>query len=119
MARAYVIALGVSALARCVFVAGLGLWSPRARVPRRRPGLALWFVVATMAWTVFVLQDSVLAGIRQAGWVPAENLVFSVAKLVLLVRRWPPPPPLGAFVVVEPPGGRADRARQRAAVPPA
>ena len=98
VARSYLLALGVSALASCVFVAGLGLWSPELGFLGERPELAVWFVVATMAWTVFVLQDSVLAGIRQAGWVPAENLAFSVAKLALLVAIASAAPLLGAFV---------------------
>ena len=50
-----------------------------------------------MAWTIFVLQDSVLAGIRQATWVPVENAIFSVAKIVLLVAFVAAAPTLGVF----------------------
>lgn len=48
------------------------------------PLLAVVFVVGTSAWTVFVLQDAVLTGLRRAPLVPLENLVFGVAKLGLL-----------------------------------
>ncbi len=44
-----------------------------------------WFAVATAAWTIFVLQDSVLTAVRRAVVVPVENLLFSVAKIGLLV----------------------------------
>ena len=52
----------------------------------------------TLAWTIFVLQDSVLAGIRQAGWVPIENGVFSVAKIILLVPLAQVAPTIGVFL---------------------
>jgi O-antigen/teichoic acid export membrane protein len=42
-------------------------------------------VVALIAVCVFSLQDSVLIGLRQAVWVPAKNILFSVAKIGLLV----------------------------------
>ena len=96
--RSYAVALGASAVVSVIFLAGLDLWSPRLRFLSERPGLALWFVASTMAWTIFVLQDSVFAGIRQAGWVPVENLVYAVTKIVLLVVLVAIAPTLGAFV---------------------
>ena len=36
-------------------------------------------------WCVFALQDAVLTGIRQAVWVPVENGLYGIAKIVLLV----------------------------------
>lgn len=55
---------------------------------------ALWFVVSVAVWCVFALQDSVLAGLRQAVWVPVENTAFGVVKIACLVacaplsQRW-------------------------------
>ena len=95
--RAYVIALGVSAVAGAIFVAGIEIWVPRLGFLLDRPEVAIWFIVSTMAWTVFVLQDSVLAGIRQATWVPIENAAFSVAKIVLLLVFVAAAPVLGVF----------------------
>ena len=46
--------------------------------------MTLFFVGATVTWCVFVLQDAVLTGLRQAVWVPVENGVFSLVKLGLL-----------------------------------
>jgi len=43
------------------------------------------FVIATVVWTLFALQDSVLAGLRRATVAPIENALFSLAKLLLLV----------------------------------
>jgi O-antigen/teichoic acid export membrane protein len=96
--RSYAVALGASAVASVIFLAGLDVWSPRLRFLSQRPELALWFVASTMAWTIFVLQDSVLAGIRQAGWVPVENLVYAVTKIALLVGLAAVAPTLGTFV---------------------
>jgi O-antigen/teichoic acid export membrane protein len=43
-----------------------------------------------MAACIFVLQDAVLIGLRQAMWVPIENIMFASAKIMLLVvfARW-------------------------------
>lgn len=43
------------------------------------------FIAAIVAWCVFSLQDGVLIGLRRAEWVPAENAIFSVLKMGLLV----------------------------------
>ncbi|MEY9841604.1 lipopolysaccharide biosynthesis protein [Streptacidiphilus sp. EB103A] len=61
--------------------------------PRLSPGLSFLhgpllgtvFVVATVSYTVFSLQDGALTGLRRAGWVLAENALFSVAKLVAVL----------------------------------
>jgi O-antigen/teichoic acid export membrane protein len=53
------------------------------------------FVVATCAWTIFALQDSVMTGMRQTHWVAIENPTFAVAKIVMLL----------AFVSAVPRGG--------------
>jgi O-antigen/teichoic acid export membrane protein len=42
------------------------------------------FVVAVVMWTIFVLQDSALIGLRASRWVPVENILFALAKLSLL-----------------------------------
>lgn len=62
-------------------------------VPRLSPGLSFLhgpllgtvFVVATVSYTVFSLQDGALTGLRRAGWVLAENALFSVAKLAAVL----------------------------------
>lgn len=55
----------------------------RSPVPASGYGLGAFFL-ATAAYAVFSLQDGVLTGLRSAHWVPLENVLFGVAKLVLL-----------------------------------
>lgn len=43
------------------------------------------FIGAVGLWTIFVLQDSVLTGLRAAKWVPLENGFFATGKILLLV----------------------------------
>lgn len=47
--------------------------------------LAALFVVGVGVWVVFALQDAALTGLRAALWVPVENVVFGLFKLLLLV----------------------------------
>jgi len=42
------------------------------------------FVLASMGWTIFALQDGVLIALRSSRFVPLENIVFSAFKLALL-----------------------------------
>ncbi len=86
---AYALTLTVAALAGLLFVLGVRLWSPALAFLGASPLFALWFVLATMSWCIFTLQDSVLAGMKQAVWVPIENTTFAVAKIALLLFAWP------------------------------
>jgi aminoglycoside phosphotransferase (APT) family kinase protein/O-antigen/teichoic acid export membrane protein len=82
---AYLISVSVAAVSSLIFLGGLGTWAPTLSFLGSRPGVIVWFTLATMAWCIFVLQDSVLTGLRQATWVPVENAAFSLAKIALLV----------------------------------
>ena len=81
---AYLAAVGTALVASVGFVLA---------VPRLSPGLSFLhgpllgtvFVVATVSYTVFSLQDGALTGLRRAGWVLAENALFSVAKLAAVL----------------------------------
>ena len=59
---------------------------------------AVLFILATMAWTVFNLQDSVLTGLRASVWVPVDNIAYGVAKIVALAVLAPRLPTWGIFV---------------------
>lgn len=83
--NAYAACITVSAVAALIFVIGQPLWAHELTMLREGPLPALFFMAATASWTIFILQDSVLTGLRMASWVPAENAVFAVAKLILLV----------------------------------
>jgi O-antigen/teichoic acid export membrane protein len=47
-------------------------------------GWRAFFIMAVVLWTIFMLQDNVLVGLRASRWVPVENILFSAAKLALL-----------------------------------
>jgi O-antigen/teichoic acid export membrane protein len=72
-----------------------GVWARGSGFLHGSAGWVLTFVLATMTWTIFSIQDSVLTGLRQARWVPLENSLFSAIKVALLL----------AFVGVSPRGG--------------
>jgi O-antigen/teichoic acid export membrane protein len=46
---------------------------------------ALLFIGVVGLYTIFALQDSVLTGLRAAVWVPLENTIFGMVKLLLLL----------------------------------
>jgi len=68
-----------------VFVLGIEIWSPSLRFLQESPLWQWAFGIAILSWCIFSLQDSVLTGLRQTVWVPVENTVFAVLKIVLLV----------------------------------
>ncbi len=82
---AYIVSSITAVIVSCIFLWGIDFWSPRMSFITSSLTLASGFVVATMAWGIFVLQDSTLTGLRQAFWVPIENTTFAVAKLLVPV----------------------------------
>jgi O-antigen/teichoic acid export membrane protein len=85
VALAYLLALAAAALAGLAFVLGVELWAPALAFLVASPIGGVWFVLATMMWSIFTLQDGVLTGLKQTIWVPIENTAFSAAKIVLLL----------------------------------
>jgi O-antigen/teichoic acid export membrane protein/aminoglycoside phosphotransferase (APT) family kinase protein len=68
-----------------IFILGLNFWTPALGFLKATPATAIWFILAVAMWCVFVLQDSALVGLRQATWVPPENIFYSVIKIILLI----------------------------------
>ncbi|MFN8528584.1 MAG: hypothetical protein U0670_08230 [Anaerolineae bacterium] len=85
IASAYGMVILLSAIVALVFCAGIPLWAPSLSFLVASPALIGWFTAALILWGVFVIEDSVLIGLRQTLWVPLENAVFSVLKIGLLV----------------------------------
>lgn len=80
VARAYTMCVTFALIVASIYVS-LGF------AQRFLPSALAWramFVVATILWSIFVLQDSVLIGLRASRWVPVENILFALAKLALL-----------------------------------
>ena len=98
VAASYLATAVVAALAAVVFLAGIEAWAPRLRFLHDAPGMQAWFVVATMGWCVFTIQDGALTALGRAVWVPVENAVFSIVKLVLVVAIASALPLYGVFV---------------------
>jgi O-antigen/teichoic acid export membrane protein len=79
---AYGVSLLISAVVASVFIVGAGIWAPAVRSLIDTPASMAWFLAATMAWSLFALQDAVLTGLRRTVWVPIENTIFAVVKIV-------------------------------------
>jgi O-antigen/teichoic acid export membrane protein len=81
----YAIAVALGGISATVFVIGLNFFSPSLSDTLHGSMLAVIYVVATMFWVVFVLQDAVLVGLRKATYVLFENTTFGLVKIALLV----------------------------------
>ncbi|MVZ91669.1 phosphotransferase [Microbacter sp. ANSKLAB05] len=66
------------------FLVGQPWWAGQLGFLRDNAITITAFVVATVVWMLFVLQDHVLIGLRGSVWVPIENLAYSVAKIAVL-----------------------------------
>ena len=95
--NSYLVSIAISAVVVGIFLAGVESWAPELSFLSSTPAFVLWFAAATLAWCVFNLQDSALIGLRAAVFVPLENLVFSIAKIVLLVALVSASPHYGIF----------------------
>ena len=95
---AYAVAAGLAVVASTVFLIGISQWAPEMGRFTRNIPLMGFFVLSAAAWSVFGLQDSVLAGLRRGTWVLGKNLVFSVLKIVLLIVFVGTRPEIGIFI---------------------
>jgi O-antigen/teichoic acid export membrane protein len=82
---AYAASIGASLLCGGGMLLVARWWLPEGAFGVAQPAFAVWFIVSVVAQTIFALQDHVLTGLRQAIWTPVENLVYSLAKLALLI----------------------------------
>lgn len=80
-----------------VFLLGISLWAPNLGSLTSDPVMIGWFLLASVAWCVFTLQDSTLTGLRQTHWVPVENTLYALVKLGLLVLLAQALPHYGVF----------------------
>jgi O-antigen/teichoic acid export membrane protein len=83
--RSYLLCGLVAAAAAVVFLVGQPVWAAELGLLSSTPAAMLAFVLATVVWVLFVLQDHVLAGLHRAVWVPVANTAYSVLKIGLLV----------------------------------
>ena len=95
---AYCAAGIVGLCAAGIFVVGVSVWAPRLSLLRSDHVLQAWFILSTLGWCLFMIQDGVLTALGRAVWVPAENAVFSLVKLGLLAVLAATMPVYGIFV---------------------
>jgi O-antigen/teichoic acid export membrane protein len=92
---------GLTGALSLIFGAGVALtsdiWSPSLSY-LSAPGWVVGFGLATAGTTIFILQDSVLTGLRAAKWIPLENSLYASGKLVLLLALPALLPAAGPFV---------------------
>lgn len=82
---AYLFSVVMGTLVGVVFLAGLDFFSPALGFLRGSTLLATWFIASILTWCIFGLQDNVLTGLRQSIWIPIENVIFGLVKIVLLI----------------------------------
>ncbi len=97
VALSYLVSLAVGALTSFVFLKWISFWSPTLEFLAADKNMSLWFIISTMLWCIFVLQDSVLTGLKKATWVPVENVVFSLTKIALMIAFAITIPAIGIF----------------------
>lgn len=85
IAGAYAASCGLALVLATLYVTVVPSVAPGLSVLRDGALAGIAFVAAVLAWNVFALQDAVLAALRRSAWVPIENAIFGVVKLVLLV----------------------------------
>jgi O-antigen/teichoic acid export membrane protein len=81
---AYLLAVVASALGAAAFLFVAPAVADSYDFLTDSTSLALLFAFATVACGIFALQDAVLIALREAVWVPAENGIFGVAKILAL-----------------------------------
>ncbi|MEM7272326.1 MAG: hypothetical protein AAF547_04535 [Actinomycetota bacterium] len=80
-----------------IFLIGLGWWAPDLTELRNSILVVGFFILSTAFWALFMLEDAVLVGLRKAPWVPIENTLFGILKIILLFPMASLSPSLGVF----------------------
>lgn len=93
----YALTAALSLVFGAAVAATSNLWSPTLDF-LQEPNWLIGFTLATAATTIFTLQDSVLTGLQAARWIPLENSLYALTKLVLLVALAALLPAAGPFV---------------------
>jgi thymidylate kinase/O-antigen/teichoic acid export membrane protein len=83
--RSYLAACAASAVGALVFVIVFARRLGLGPMLAQDPPTGAWFILATVAWSLFAIEDGVLTGLRRTFWVPIENSAFGIAKIALLL----------------------------------
>jgi O-antigen/teichoic acid export membrane protein/uncharacterized membrane protein YhaH (DUF805 family) len=94
--RTYLFSSLASIVVTIPFLLTVSHWGPTySELTGLIPGLA--FLLSVVTWSIFTLQDGVMTGLRNAIWVPLENGLFGIIKIVLLVAFAVAIPTVGIF----------------------
>ena len=93
----YALVTAAAAATAGAFLIGLGWWAPELIELRNSLIVLAFFIGSTSFWALFMMQDAVLVGLRKATWVPVENTIFGVLKILLLFPMASLSPSLGVF----------------------
>jgi O-antigen/teichoic acid export membrane protein len=80
----YLIGAGAAVLIGLGFLLTLDSWGTSYK-DLHGLGPGLLFLLFVLGWNVFTQQDGVFAGLRQAVWVPVQNVTYGVIKIALLL----------------------------------
>jgi O-antigen/teichoic acid export membrane protein len=84
-ARLYGVAACAGVVGALAFAFGTSVWAPALDFIRTDRWWLVGFVIATVVACLYAVQDSVLTGARRAPWVPVENGLVSLSKIVLVL----------------------------------
>src|SRR6202012_293158 len=94
--RTYLFSSVASIIVTIPFLLTVSHWGPTySELTGLIPGLA--FLLSVVTWSIFTLQDGVMTGLRNAIWVPLENGLFGIVKIILLVAFAVAIPTVGIF----------------------
>jgi O-antigen/teichoic acid export membrane protein len=83
--KTYVVSGVVAAIAALCFALSVGWFSEPLEILNDDPVTTALFVLATVIWSWFALQDAVLSGLRRSILVPVKNFVYSILKIAFLI----------------------------------
>jgi O-antigen/teichoic acid export membrane protein len=96
--RSYVFMFVAGLLLGAVAALSSRLWSGSLAFLHRDAEWLIGFSLATAFYVIFLAQDLVMTGLKAPGWVPIENSLFSVAKVLLLLVAVGAAPLAGPFI---------------------
>ncbi|MCH6171640.1 phosphotransferase [Pseudonocardia alaniniphila] len=82
--RAYLVSAMLMAAGAVAVVAAASFWAPELLGYAGRVPLLEFFIPATIIWSFFALQDSVVAAAARGGSLPVGNVVLALLKIMLL-----------------------------------
>lgn len=85
LTSAFTIAIACALVVTSVVLFAAHFLAPEGHVLNMSLGLAVGFTLSVAAYSVFNLQDNGLTGLRSSIWIPIENGVFGVLKIVGLI----------------------------------